>query len=72
MFTYFFADGPVVDWDTAKRSDTERFKRFFHFMLERGIYLAPSQFEAAFLSYAHSDKDISDTVAAAKEFFASE
>ena len=72
MFTYFFADGPVVDWNTAKRADTERFKRFFHFMLERGIYLAPSQFEAAFLSYAHSDKDISDTVAAAKEFFASE
>jgi glutamate-1-semialdehyde 2,1-aminomutase len=72
MFTYFFTDRRVVDWDTAKRSNTERFKRFFHFMLERGIYLAPSQFEAAFLSYAHSDKDIYDTVEAAKEFFASE
>jgi glutamate-1-semialdehyde 2,1-aminomutase len=72
MFTYFFTGQPVVDWDTAKRSDTERFKRFFHFMLERGVYLAPSQFEAAFLSYAHTDKHISDTVAAAKEFFASE
>jgi glutamate-1-semialdehyde 2,1-aminomutase len=70
MFTYFFTDQPVVDWDTAKRSDTERFKRFFHFMLERGIYLAPSQFEAAFLSYAHSDKDIRETGAAAEEFFA--
>jgi glutamate-1-semialdehyde 2,1-aminomutase len=70
MFTYFFTERPVVDWDSAKRSDTEQFKRFFHFMLDRGVYLAPSQFEAAFLSSAHSDKDIEDTVAAAKEFFA--
>jgi glutamate-1-semialdehyde 2,1-aminomutase len=71
MFTCFFTDQPVTDWNTAKRSDTERFKRYFHFMLDRGIYLAPSQFEAAFLSYAHSDEDIRATVAAAEEFFAS-
>ena len=72
MFTYFFTEQVVVDWDTAKRSDTERFKRFFHFMLNHGIYLAPSQFEAAFLSYAHTEIDIEQTVAVAKEFFASE
>ena len=70
MFTYFFTDRPVVDWTSAKRADTERFKRFFHFMLERGVYLPPSQFEAAFLSYAHSDKDIRATAAVAEEFFA--
>jgi glutamate-1-semialdehyde 2,1-aminomutase len=69
MFTYFFTDAPVTNWDTAKRSDTERFKKFFHFMLEHGVYLAPSQFEAAFLSYAHSADDVHATVAAAEEFF---
>jgi glutamate-1-semialdehyde 2,1-aminomutase len=50
MFTFFFTDGPVTDWESAKRSDTARFGRFFRAMLERGIYLAPSQFEAAFVS----------------------
>jgi glutamate-1-semialdehyde 2,1-aminomutase len=70
MFTFFFTDQQVIDWNTAKRSDTERFKKFFHFMLESGIYLAPSQFEAAFLSYAHTDQDIETTVAAARDFFA--
>jgi glutamate-1-semialdehyde 2,1-aminomutase len=68
MFTYFFTDGPVTDWDSAKRCDTQRFARFFHWMLERGVYLAPSQFEAAFLSAAHSDMDIDATIAAAREF----
>jgi glutamate-1-semialdehyde 2,1-aminomutase len=72
MFTWFFTDEPVTDWGSAKRSDTERFKQFFHFMLERGVYLPPSQFEAAFLSYAHTDGDINQTVAAANEFFATE
>jgi glutamate-1-semialdehyde 2,1-aminomutase len=72
MFTLFFTDQPVTDWASAKRSNTERFKKFFHFMLDRGIYLAPSQFEAAFLSYAHSDEDIRATVEAAEEFFAEE
>jgi glutamate-1-semialdehyde 2,1-aminomutase len=70
MFTFFFTPGPVTDWDSAKRSDTARFARFFHFMLERGVYLAPSQFEAAFVSAAHSGQDIRATVEAAREFFA--
>ena len=68
MFTYFFTDQPVTDWDSAKKSDTRRFAKFFHWMLERGVYLAPSQFEAAFLSAAHSDADIDATIAAAREF----
>ncbi len=68
MFTVFFCDGPVTDFDSAKRSDTARFARFFRFMLERGIYLAPSQFEAAFVSAAHTSQDIERTAAAAREF----
>ncbi len=70
MFTFFFHPGPVTDWESAKASDTARFGRFFRAMLDRGIYLAPSQFEAAFLSAAHTDEDIAKTVAAAKEAFA--
>ena len=70
MFTFFFNPGPVTDWESAKVSDTARFGRFFRAMLDRGIYLAPSQFEAAFLSAAHTDEDIAKTVAAAKEAFA--
>jgi len=70
MFTFFFAPGPVTDWDSAKRCDTTRFAQFFHFMLERGVYLAPSQFEAGFVSAAHSEQDIRTTVEAAREFFA--
>jgi glutamate-1-semialdehyde 2,1-aminomutase len=70
MFTFFFTAGPVTDWESAKRSDTARFKQFFHWMLDRGIYLAPSQFEAGFLSAAHSEADVGRTVAAAQEFFA--
>jgi glutamate-1-semialdehyde 2,1-aminomutase len=69
MFTFFFTPGPVTDWESAKRSDTGRFKEFFHWMLDCGIYLAPSQFEAGFLSNAHSDRDIDQTVEAAREFF---
>jgi glutamate-1-semialdehyde 2,1-aminomutase len=69
MFTLFFTPGPVTDWDSAKRSDTARFAKFFHFMLERGVYLAPSQFEAGFVSVAHSEQDIRATVEAAREFF---
>ena len=69
MFTFFFTDQPVTDYESAKRSDTGRFGRFFRAMLERGIYLAPSQFEAAFLSAAHTDEDIRKTVATAKEAF---
>jgi len=69
-FTFFFSSEAVTDWDSAKRSDTARFGRFFRAMLDRGIYLAPSQFEAAFVSAAHSDEDIDRTIAAAKEALA--
>ncbi len=69
MFTFFFTPDPVVDWESAKRCDTARFKQFFHWMLDRGIYLAPSQFEAGFVSAAHSEQDIARTVDAANEFF---
>jgi glutamate-1-semialdehyde 2,1-aminomutase len=69
MFTFFFTEGPVTDYESAKRSDTARFGRFFRAMLDRGIYLAPSQFEAAFLSAAHSEEDIRKTVSAAREAF---
>ena len=70
MFTTFFTTGPVTDWDSAKRSNTESFAKFFHAMLELGVYLAPSQFEAAFLSYAHSDDDLETTLKAARQAFA--
>jgi len=66
MFTFFFTDRPVTDWESAKQCDTARFGRFFHGMLERGIYLAPSQFEAAFVSAAHTEDDIQKTIAAAR------
>jgi glutamate-1-semialdehyde 2,1-aminomutase len=69
MFTFFFTPDPVIDWESAKRSDTARFKQFFHWMLDRGIYLAPSQFEAGFVSTSHSEQDIARTVDAAAEFF---
>ena len=67
MFTWFFQDGPVTDWDSASKSDTEKFGKFFRGMLDRGIYLPPSQYEAAFLGAAHSEEDVQKTVAAAKE-----
>src|SRR5438105_577977 len=70
MFTWFFTPGPVTGWDTASKSDTESFGRFFRTMLENGVYLPPSQFEAAFLSAAHTGKDIQETIAAAKQAFA--
>lgn len=69
MFTFFFTDQPVTDWESAKKSDTKRFGAFFHWMLDRGIYLAPSQYEAGFLSAAHTEQDIARTVEAAREFF---
>jgi glutamate-1-semialdehyde 2,1-aminomutase len=67
MFTLFFTPGPVVDWPTAAAADTERFSTFFHGMLARGVYLAPSPFEAGFISAAHTEEDIDRTVAAAAE-----
>jgi len=69
MFTWFFTSEPVTDFESAKKSDTARFGRFFRAMLDRGVYLAPSQFEAAFLSAAHSERDIDETIAAASEAF---
>jgi glutamate-1-semialdehyde 2,1-aminomutase len=71
MFTFFFSPDPVTDWESAKRSDSERFRQFFHWMLDRGIYLAPSQFEAGFVSAAHTEADVAKTVDAASEFAAS-
>jgi glutamate-1-semialdehyde 2,1-aminomutase len=65
MFTPFFCRGPVRDFAEAKESDTRHFARFFHGMLERGVYLPPAQFEAAFVSFAHSETDIDQTIAAA-------
>jgi glutamate-1-semialdehyde 2,1-aminomutase len=65
----FFTSGPVVNWNTAKQSDTKRYGQFFHAMLEQGVYLAPSQFEAAFLSTAHSTRDIDYTIKAAAASF---
>ena len=70
MMTWFFTTSPVTDYDSAKLSDTARFGKFFHAMLERGIYLPPSQYEALFVSTAHSEVDIERTVEAAKESFA--
>src|SRR5262249_25051443 len=69
MFTGFFCEGPVTDYATAKRADTARYARFFHAMLERGIYLAPSQFEAGFVSLAHTEADIDTTLDAARASF---
>jgi glutamate-1-semialdehyde 2,1-aminomutase len=69
MMTWFFTDRPVTDYDSAKTSDTGRFAKFFHAMLERGIYLPPSQFEALFVSTAHTEADLERTVEAARESF---
>jgi glutamate-1-semialdehyde 2,1-aminomutase len=65
MFTWFFQPGEVHDWDTAAKSDTGRFGKFYRAMLDRGIYLPPSQFEAVFVGAAHSEEDIARTVEAA-------
>src|ERR1700758_3960594 len=70
MFTWFFQAGPVTDWDTASKSDTEAFGKFFRCMLDQGVYLPPSQYEAAFLGATHSEEDVQRTVAAAKQAFA--
>jgi glutamate-1-semialdehyde 2,1-aminomutase len=70
MFTGFFTDGDVVDYATAKKSDTARFGKFFHAMLDGGVYLAPSQFEAAFVSLAHDQRAIDRTLDTARRAFA--
>ena len=70
MWTFFFNAEPVTDYDLARRSDTQRFARFFWAMLDRGIYLPCSQFEAAFLSAVHSEQHVTQTIAAAREALA--
>ena len=70
MFTFFFTDRPVSDWDSAATCDTASFGRFHGAMMEAGVWLPPSQFEAAFLSVAHTAGDIDDTIAAAREALA--
>ncbi|MDX9758721.1 MAG: glutamate-1-semialdehyde 2,1-aminomutase [Bacteroidota bacterium] len=67
MFTLFFTDRPVTNWDDAKTCDTGIYGSYFSEMLHRGIYLAPSQFEAAFLSMAHDEEDIARTIEANRE-----
>ncbi len=67
MWTWFFTSGPVTNYDQAAKSDTAAFGRFHRAMLEQGIWLPPSQFEAAFLSTAHGDADIEATIAAARD-----
>ncbi len=69
MWTWFFTRGPVRNYSDAAKSDTAAFGRFHRAMLERGIWLPPSQFEAAFLSYAHTEADVQATIASAREAF---
>jgi glutamate-1-semialdehyde 2,1-aminomutase len=64
LFTLFFTESEVVDYESALKSDTALFARFFHGMLAEGINLAPAQFEAGFVSFAHTDDDIDKTIAA--------
>jgi glutamate-1-semialdehyde 2,1-aminomutase len=70
MFGFFFTESPIRSWEDAQRADTSRFATFHRAMLERGVYLPPSQFEAWFLSSAHGDAEIDATIAAAREAFA--
>jgi glutamate-1-semialdehyde 2,1-aminomutase len=67
MWTSFFTSEPVVDWDSANKSDRQRYGKFFHAMLDEGVYLAPSQFEAGFVSLAHTDAIIDQTIEAARK-----
>ena len=69
MWTSFFTREPVVDWDSANKCDRQLYGNFFHAMLDEGVYLAPSQFEAAFVSLAHTDEVVERTLAAAKNAF---
>ncbi|KAL8520628.1 hypothetical protein ACS0TY_011246 [Phlomoides rotata] len=69
MFGFFFTDGPVYNFEDAKKSDTAKFGKFYRAMLEEGVYFAPSQFEAGFTSLAHTSEDIQQTIAAAKKVF---
>ncbi|MGA9388895.1 MAG: glutamate-1-semialdehyde 2,1-aminomutase [Candidatus Sulfotelmatobacter sp.] len=70
MFTWFFTPGPVTDWDSASKSNTEAFGKFFRAMLDAGVYLPPSQYEAAFLGATHTAEDVQQTIVAARGAFA--
>merc|ERR1712039_970126 len=70
MFGFFFCEGPVKCFADATKSDTEKFAKWHRMMLERGVYLAPSQYEAGFTSLSHTEEDVDRTIAAAKEVFA--
>jgi glutamate-1-semialdehyde 2,1-aminomutase len=69
MMGAFFTKEPVVDYASAKQSDTQRYAKFFHHMLNQGVYFAPSQFEAVFLSTAHTSRDVAQTLASARTVF---
>lgn len=71
MWTSFFTPEPVTDWESAARSDRARYGKFFHTMLDEGVYLAPSQFEAGFIGLAHTDELIDRTIEAARKAFRS-
>lgn len=64
----FFANSKVTDYETAKTADTKEYARYFRFMLEHGVYIAPAQFEAMFFSYAHTQQDVEDTIFAIEEY----
>ena len=70
LLTVFFTGDPVTDMDSASVTDRDRFAKFFHAIVEEGVYPPPSQFEAWFVSLAHTDQDMADTVAAAKRALA--
>jgi glutamate-1-semialdehyde 2,1-aminomutase len=69
MWTWFFTPGPVTDYDGAAKSDMAAFGRFHRAMMDRGVWLPPSQYEAAFLGMAHGESEIAETIAAASQAF---
>ncbi len=69
LLSVFFSDREIVDYSSAVKSDLDKFKKYFSFMLNKGIYIAPSQFEALFVSYAHTERDISETKTAIEYAF---
>jgi glutamate-1-semialdehyde 2,1-aminomutase len=71
LLTIFFTGNPVIDYETAKNADITLFNRFFHGLLSEGIYWPPSQFEASFISLAHTEEDIHTTVQTVKKVFGS-
>ena len=68
LISAFFTDVPVTDYETAKTSDTQKFAKYFSYMLQNGIYVAPSQFEAMFISATHTDMDIERTAQVIREY----